>query len=158
MRVLLAVLVCTAIPAATASALSSSASGTFIAIDDAGQPTEKVLRVSQQGGNWKFEDRQPDGSWLDVSCHGGCEHRDSQADDLITFFGAPPPPDIQPECVQNEQYAFCQFIKASEQREGYVLVVRMGEDWMPVSLLRLPDVPDEYAPAPKLEAASAAGL
>ena len=95
----------------SAMAMSSDSVGTFVAIDDGGQPTEKILRVSQTPVGWKFEDRQPDGSWLDVSCHGGCEHRESRLEDLVQFFGAPPPPDIQPECVQNEEYAFCHFLK-----------------------------------------------
>lgn len=142
--------------------MSESASGVFVAIDDGGQPTEKVLRVSQTPVGWKFEDRQPDGSWLDVSCHGGCEHRESTDEDLVDFFGGPPPNDIKPECVQNEQYAFCHFQKTTpgSEREGFVLVVRIAADWLPVSMIRLPDPPgdgdedDDDAPSPKLESAS----
>jgi hypothetical protein len=148
------------VPASAARALSASASGIYIAMDEGGQPTEKVLRVSRAGDAWQFEDRQPDGSWLDVSCHGGCEHRESRPEDLIAFFGSAPPPDIRPECVQNAQYAFCQLVKPSEQREGYVLVVRVGEQWLPVSLVRLPEPPDGEGerPAPRFEAARAPGI
>jgi hypothetical protein len=145
---------------AAALAMSSESVGTFVAIDDGGQPTEKILRVSQTPVGWKFEDRQADGSWLDVSCHGGCEHRESRLEDLVQFFGAPPPPDIQPECVQNEEYAFCHFLKRTpgNEREGFVLVVRINEDWLPVSMVRLPEPPGEgddgdEPPAPKLESA-----
>lgn len=141
-----------------AFALSAESVGTFVAVDDGGQPTEKILRVSQTPVGWKFEDRQADGSWLDVSCHGGCEHRESRLEDLVRFFGAPPPPDIQPECVQNEEYAFCHFMKNTpgNEREGFVLVVRINEDWLPVSMIRLPDPPgglNRDTPLPKLEAA-----
>ena len=51
----------------SAMAMSSDSVGTFVAIDDGGQPTEKILRVSQTPVGWKFEDRQPDGSWLDAA-------------------------------------------------------------------------------------------
>ncbi len=138
--------------------LSGESVGTFIAVDDGGQPTEKILRVSQTPVGWKFEDRQSDGTWLDVSCHGGCEHRESKLEDLVSFFGSPPPPDIQPECVQNEEYAFCHFLKRAPgaEREGFVLVVRINDDWLPVSMIRLPGAPGDDGdkpPAPKLESA-----
>lgn len=154
-----------ALAATVVHAMSANASGVFVAIDDGGQPTEKVLRVSQTPVGWKFEDRQPDGSWLDVSCHGGCEHRESRPEDLVEFFGGPPPGDITPECVQNEQYAFCHFLKTTPgaEREGFVLVVRIATDWLPVSMIRLPGAPtgdgddeegdDGQAPTPKLESA-----
>lgn len=144
MRPILAgLLVCAATLGGAASAMSSKVTGTFVAIDDGGQPTEKILRVSQTPIGWKFEDRQPDGSWLDVSCHGGCEHRESTGEDLVDFFGGPPPGDIKPECVQNEQYAFCHFLKTTpgSEREGFVLVVRVNADWLPVTMIRLPEPP-----------------
>ncbi|MCC2656132.1 MAG: hypothetical protein K0Q76_1240 [Panacagrimonas sp.] len=149
-----------AVSSVAALAMSAGSVGTFVAVDDGGQPTEKILRVSQSPVGWKFEDRQPDGSWLDVSCHGGCEHRESKTEDLVRFFGAPPPPDIQPECVQNEEYAFCHFMKNTpgNEREGFVLVVRINEDWLPVSMIRLPEAPggspdEEEKALPKLESA-----
>lgn len=128
-----------------ALALTPGDAGTFIAVGEDGQPMEKILRVTRTPKEWMFEDRQPDGSWLDVSCHGGCEHRDSKLDDLVRFFGAAPPPGMKPECIQNEQYAFCHLVKETpeQRREGYVLVVRINDDWLPVSLVRLPDRPDE---------------
>lgn len=135
-----------------AQALTPQAAGVFVAIDEDGHPTEKILRVSQTQEGWRFEDRQPDGSWLDVSCHGGCEHRESEVEDLTAFFGAPPPPDIKPECVQNAEYAFCHFMKVTpgSEREGFVLVVRAGQEWVPVSMVRLPEPP---TPTPKFESA-----
>ncbi|TDU30888.1 hypothetical protein DFR24_0245 [Panacagrimonas perspica] len=164
-KILAAVTFLAATLSGSANAMSASASGVFVAVDDAGQPTEKVLRVSHTPVGWKFEDRQPDGSWLDVSCHGGCEHRESAPEDLEEFFGGPPPNDIKPECVQNEQYAFCHFLKTAPgaEREGFVLVVRIAADWLPVSMIRLPGPPQDgddeddddggKAPTPKLESA-----
>lgn len=139
-----------------ASALSSGDTGTFVALDQNGQPVEKILRVSRHPAGWKFEDRQPDGSWLDVSCHGGCEHRPATDDDLLELFGSAPPPNLTPECIVNDQYAFCHFIKKSpeERRDGYVLVVRVEEGWHPVSLLRLPGDGEGRDAAPELEGAS----
>lgn len=126
-----------------ASALTPADAGLYIALNEEGQPVEKVIRVSQAENGWKFEDRQPDGSWLDVSCHGGCEHRESTTEDLVLFFGAPPPPHITPDCVHNLEYAFCHLIgnEPDNPREGYVLVVRAGPDWFPISMQRMPDGP-----------------
>jgi hypothetical protein len=124
-----------------ASALRPADAGLYIALNEDGEPVEKVIRVSQAEKGWKFEDRQPDGSWLDVSCHGGCEHRESTVEDLVVFFGAPPPPHITPDCVHNMEYAFCHLVgnQSENPREGYVLVVRAGADWFPISMKRMPD-------------------
>lgn len=140
-----------ALSAGAAQALAPTDAGVYVAIDEDGRPTEKVFRVSQKPGGWRFEDRLPDGSWMDVSCHGGCDHRASGTEDLIAFFGAPPPDSIKPDCLQNEQFAFCHLTKITpdEASEGYVLVLRMGADWYPVSMVRLPDAPP--APAAPLE-------
>lgn len=131
-----------------ASALTPADAGLYIAVSEDGQPVKKVLRVSQKEQGWKFEDRQPDGSWLDVSCHGGCEHRESTVEDLVTFFGAPPPANITPDCVHNMEYAFCHLVgnQPDNPREGYVLVVRAGDDWFPISMLRMPDDPEAAKP------------
>ncbi|MGQ0696994.1 MAG: hypothetical protein ACT4PZ_02005 [Panacagrimonas sp.] len=144
-----------------ALALTEEDTGTFVALDQQGQPVEKILRVSKRGEAWKFEDRQPDGSWLNVSCHGGCEYRDATLEDLTELFGSDPPPNIRPECVRNEQFAFCHLVRTDggEKVHGYVLVVRIGEEqWHPVNLARLPNPEDgpenDAAPPPKLEAAS----
>ena len=141
-----------------AHALSKADTGIFVAVGEDGEPIGKTIRISQTPVGWKFEDRQPDGSWLDVSCHGGCAHRESRPDDLVDFFGSEPPPGLKPECVQNEQYAFCHFVQATpgQEREGYVLVVRVSEGWLPVSMLKLPGQGPEgedEAPKLKLEAA-----
>lgn len=150
-----------ALAAASAHALGASDAGIFVALNQDGQPIEKILRVTRTPTDWKFEDRQPDGSWLDVSCHGGCQHRNSTVRDLVRFFGTAPPPGLKPDCVQNEQYGFCHFVKTTpdQEKEGYVLVVRIKDRWLPVSLVRLPgspespDAPDAPAPPP-LESAS----
>ncbi len=141
--------------ATAATALTRSDSGTFVALDEDGNPVEKILRVTRQASGWKFEDRQPDGSWLDVSCHGGCDHQPSTGEDLVEMFGAAPPPGLTPECIANAEYAFCHFVKevANERRDGYVLVVRAGASWHPISLLRMPDGEGEQKPRPALEAA-----
>lgn len=131
-------------------ALGDADAGTYLAVGDDGQPLGKVLRVSRDGARWRFEDRRDDGSWLDVSCHGGCEHRPSQVPDLVQFFGAPPPSHIWPDCVHNAEYAFCHLVTANGEREGYVLVVRAGAGWQPLSMLR---VADDQLPAPAREAA-----
>lgn len=134
--------------ASTAWSLDAGQGGTFWVLDSEGQPSGKVFRATAQGAKWKFEDLQPDGSWLDVSCHGGCEHRPSQVQDLVAFFGSPPPPTIRPQCVHNQQFAFCHFVPADPDAavEGYVLVIRDADHWHPLSLVRV--VP--AAPSPQV--------
>lgn len=148
MRCLLALM----IVAMPAWALDAGDAGTFVALDPQGQPIEKVLRVSQAGEDWKFEDRQSDGSWLDVSCHGGCQHHPANANDLVRIFGSPPPPHLKPDCVYNNEYAFCHIlISAPVGGERYALVVKIEDQWLPFNLVR---VPDEAEPLqPELEAA-----
>lgn len=127
--------------ATAATAMKASDAGTFVALDEEGNPVEKILRVTRQSAGWTFEDRQPDGSWLDVSCHGGCDHRPVTGEELVEMFGSAPPPGLTPECIANAEYAFCHFVKEApdERRDGYVLVVRAGTRWHPISLLRLPE-------------------
>lgn len=117
------------------------------------------MRVSRRGDVWKFEDRQPDGSWIDVTCQGGCRHQAASSEEVTEFFGSPPPATIKPECIHNSQYAFCHFSAASGEndREGFALVVKIGERWMPITLARMPESEqDEPLPVdpPHLEAAS----
>lgn len=143
--------------ATAAQALTASDGGTFVALDEEGNPVEKILRITRHPAGWKFEDRQPDGSWLDVSCHGGCDHRPASSEDLLRLFGSEPPPGLKPECIFNTEYAFCHLVKQTErgQQDGYVLVVRWGEAWQPISLARLPNEGEgPPKPAPNLEAAS----
>lgn len=146
--------------ATAAQALGPEDGGTFVALDQDGEPAQKIFRATQRNGKWTFEDRQPDGSWLDVSCHGGCEHIESSAEDMLAFFGGPPPPNIEPECVHNTQFAFCRFLTETQDRElhGYVLVVRVEGEWYPINLLRLPDPEQDAPPAsPPLESAGWTG-
>lgn len=122
-----------------ASALDEQDTGTFLAVDEQAEPLGKVFRVSIEDGRWKFEDRQPDGAWLDVSCHGGCDHLPARPEDLVSWFGAPPPDSIRPECIRNTEFAFCRFHTAQAEHDGYVLVVRINSEWLPITLVRLPE-------------------
>ncbi len=127
----------------TAFALSEDAAGTYVALTEDGQPVEKILRVSKTDSGWRFEDGQPDGSWLDVSCHGGCEHVESGPDDLIRFFGSSPPENVYPECIHNAEFAFCRMVRGERgpEEEGFVLVVRAPQGWYPIPMARVADAP-----------------
>lgn len=136
-------------------ALSEKDEGTFLALDDQGRPIEKILRVSRAGADWKFEDRQPDGSWLDVSCHGGCQHHEANAEDLVRIFGSDPPSHLRPDCIYNNEYAFCHIVFAEpETPERYALIVRIEERWLPFNLVRVPEDGGPEAPAQELESAA----
>jgi hypothetical protein len=136
--------------AGTASALDANDAGTFIAVGDDGEYLEKVLRVTRTAKDWKFEDRQPDGSWVDVSCHGGCEHKPSKAADIERFFGSQPPGGMSIDCVHNAEYAFCHGIKKEDgvPRDLFALVVRGPQGWVPVALFRVPEQAPSTGPNP----------
>lgn len=156
MRILAAVLSlgwALALATVPAFALDTKDGGLFLALDDQGQPIEKALRISRQGQDWKFEDRQPDGSWLDVSCHGGCQHHTASADDLVRIFGSEPPSHLKPDCVYNNEYAFCHIlISPPADTDRYALVVKIEDHWLPFNLLRVPE--DGKPAASPLESAS----
>lgn len=130
-----------AMVAGAVSALDSSHAGTYAAVDQRGQFLEKILRVTRTDTDWKFEDRQPDGSWLDVSCHGGCEHKTSTPAQVREFFNEAPPPGLSIDCVGNEQYAFCHGAKMAQDGPAdlFALIVRIENDWLPVAMVRMPD-------------------
>ncbi|MGQ0622415.1 MAG: hypothetical protein ACT4QA_21315 [Panacagrimonas sp.] len=135
-------------------ALDADDGGTFLALDQQGQPIEKILRVSREGMNWKFEDRQPDGSWLDVTCHGGCQHHEATADDLVRIFGSDPPSHLKPDCIYNNEYAFCHILYAEPATpERYALIVKLEERWLPFNLVRVPEDGHPAAPQRELESA-----
>lgn len=147
--------------ATPAWAMEPSDGGVFVALDEAGEPVRKILRVTHTETGWKFEDQLEDGSWLDVSCHGGCDHVASGSQDLLRFFGALPPDDIRPDCIHNEEYAFCRLERQGPGpgQEGFVLVVRAGQRWQPISMARLagPET-DPSDTAPEIESNEAASL
>lgn len=149
----LAALCLSALATVPAFGLDDEDAGTFVALDPQGQPIEKVLRVSRAGEDWKFEDRQPDGSWLDVSCHGGCQHHPANEHDIVRIFGSPPPAHLKPDCVYNNEYAFCHILVAAPtEEERYALVVKIEDQWLPFNLIRIPEEPPAVPP-PELEAA-----
>lgn len=140
---------------ASAQAMDASDAGTYVAVDPEGAPIGKVLRVSRQGVRWRFEDRQPDGSWVDVSCQGGCDHQPASEADIVRIFGSPPPPHLRPDCIFNQQYAFCRIhAVGAGVPDRHTLMVKIEDRWMAVSLTRLPsDMPQQTPPATTLESA-----
>lgn len=125
--------------AGTAVARDPIDPGLYAMIGDNGQLTGKVMRVTKKAADWQFEDRQPDGSWLDVSCHGGCEHPEADAETVTGLFGSPPPPELQVRCVSNSEYAFCRAVR--ENQEAYSMVVRVPTESgrLVVNMLRSPN-------------------
>ena len=128
--------------------LDASDAGTFVAVDEDAEPIGKMFRATHLDGRWIFEDRQPDGSWLDVTCHGGCQHVPARPQDLEQWFGGPPPASVNPDCVHNQAFAFCRFDTVMPEQDGHVLVVRVGGSWLPVILVRVPGVPQLPEDAP----------
>ena len=104
-------------------ALDAGDIGTYRVINVRGEPTAKVFRLQQSGSAWKIEDKQADGSWVDVTCDTGCELQDSTEADLRRFFPADELSKVALSCVHSEAFAFCRFIRhVGPQERSYLFV------------------------------------
>lgn len=144
-------------------AFDNSDIGAYQAIDQEGNLTDKVFRVIQKSEGWRIEDRQEDGSWLDVTCQGGCPLEEAGEAEIQYYFKAVTPPGVTNHCLHNQAFAFCRIErKLPGQREvGHALVVIVEGEAFPIRLKPLgppgddPDAPpgdDRSAPAPLEEA------
>jgi hypothetical protein len=93
--ILLVVFMAISVPAL---ALDKSDTGTYVVLssgcnptDDpkvCGQPTNMVFFFSSSEKEWSLENRNPDGSWQNVTCDAFCELHKSSQDDMKQFFPA----------------------------------------------------------------------
>jgi hypothetical protein len=81
--------------------------GSYQAIDSEGNLTEKVFRVVHKDDGWRLEDRQEDGTWLDVTCQGGCPLEEASETQIEYWFQAATPKNVTNHCLHNESLAFC---------------------------------------------------
>lgn len=93
--------------AASAAALDRSDVGNYAVIHRDGHVTDFTFFVSLSGGKWNIEQRQPDGSWANVTCTQECVLHESTARDIARFFPASALREMTPSCVHNTAFAFC---------------------------------------------------
>lgn len=140
---------------ASVGAFDSQDVGAYQAIDSEGNLTEKVFRVVQKDDGWRIEDRQQDGSWLDVTCQGGCPLEEASETQIEYWFQAATPRNVTNHCLHNESFAFCRIerLTPGQLEIGHALVVIVEGEAYPIRLKPLEGVGDHpKAPAALEEA------
>jgi hypothetical protein len=123
--------------AASASGMDATDIATYRVISVKNEPTQKLLRLAGASGSWRVEDRQPDGTWKDVTCEGGCKLEESKEGDYRRFFPADDLSSVELSCVHNAAFALCRYSrKAVVGERGYVFVALTEQHPIPLRLQR----------------------
>lgn len=94
---------------ASAIALDMSDVGNYAVVHRDGHVTDFTFFVSRSGKQWNIEQRQPDGSWSNVTCERDCVLHESKDQDIRRFFPEALLKEIIPSCVHNAAFAFCNY-------------------------------------------------
>jgi hypothetical protein len=123
--------------------------GAYQAIDTEGNLTEKVFRVVRKDDGWRLEDRQKDGTWLDVTCQGGCPLEEASETEIEYWFQAATPKNVTNHCLHNESFAFCRIERMTpgQLEIGHALVVIVDGEAHPIRLKPLGGAENPKAPA-----------
>lgn len=106
-----------------ALAIDATDVATYRVMSVKNEPTQKVFRLAGGAGAWRIEDKQPDGTWLDVTCEGGCRLQESTEADFKRFFPADDLSAVIMTCVHNSAFALCRHVQRTVPGErGYVFV------------------------------------
>lgn len=137
MRLHALILVLSLLLPASVHALDATDVGTYRLLDKDRKPTSKVLRLTRGTTAWRVEDKQPDGSWLDVTCEGGCVLSTSTRSDHKRFFPADDVSQVSMTCVHNMAFTLCRYArKATPGERGYVFVALTEKYPIPLGLAR----------------------
>jgi len=121
-----------------ASALEPGDAGNYAVIHRDGRTTDFTFFLSQTDGRWNIEQRQPDGSWINVTCTTNCLLRESAPSDLARFFSENEITETQPACIHNQAFAFCRknTLLHPDEKE-YTLVALMMPRPLQIQLRKL---------------------
>lgn len=123
--------------AGEASAIDASDVASYRVISTKNEPTQKIMRLEGGPGAWRIEDKQPDGTWKDVTCEGGCRLEDSTESDFKRFFPADDLTAVKMTCLHNAAFALCRYSrKAVVGERGYVFVALTEQYPIPLRLQR----------------------
>ena len=137
MRTRFAALLLVAGVAGPAAAIDATDVGTYRIISVKNEPTPKLLRLAGGPGSWRVEDKQPDGTWQDVTCKGGCRLEESSESDFKRFFPADDLSAVKMTCLHNGAFALCRYGRKSVAGErGYVFVALTEQYPIPLRLER----------------------
>jgi hypothetical protein len=111
--------------------------GTYRIISVKNEPTQKVLRFIGAPAAWRVEDRQHDGTWMDVTCEGGCRLQESTENDFKKFFPTDDLSAVKMTCVHNSAFALCRYSrKAIPGERGYVFIALTEQYPIPLRMRR----------------------
>ena len=123
--------------AGSASALDASDIGIYRILNQQGELTPKFFRLAGTPNAWRLEDKQPDGTWVDVTCQGGCKLKTSDEADHRRFFPADDLSKVSISCVYNDAFAFCRYSRSAFPSErGYVFVALTEQHPVPLRVAR----------------------
>ncbi len=123
---------------ANSYALDSSDVGTYAVVHRDGHVTNFTFYASVSATKWNIEQKVPNGSWSNVTCETDCILRESNPKAIRRFFPASVLKDIEPNCVHNSAFAFCNFTHTSRPgSKGYVMVALVTQQPTPVRLRKL---------------------
>lgn len=127
-----------AFASASAYALDVSDVGTYAVVHRDGHVTDFKFFASLSANQWKIEQKNPDGSWSSVTCQKNCILRESDKSIINRFFPANILNDIDPSCVHNSAFAFCNFTSRSRPgSKSYVMIALVTPQPTPVWLKKL---------------------
>jgi len=109
-----------------ALALDQSDVGDYALVHVDGHVTDMIFRVSHPPDKWKVENRQPDGSWQDVSCEAGCLLVDSSGADVERFLGEIPNGRAA-TCIHNSSFAICRVTDQARPAERQYVFVALTQ-------------------------------
>ena len=137
MKTRFAALLLLAALALNAFAIDATDVATFRVVSVKNEPTQKLMRLAGRPGAWRIEDQQPDGTWQDVTCQGGCQLGESNESDFKRFFPSDDLSGVKMTCVHNKAFALCRYSRASVPGEkGYVFVALTEQYPIPLRLQR----------------------
>ena len=123
---------------ATASVLDTSDVGTHVIIHQGGHVTGFPFFVSLSGDTWNTEQRKPDSSWSNVTCERDCILHASKQLDIARFFPASALADIDPSCMHNTAFAFCNYtLRSHPERKDYIFIALVTSQPTPLRLKKL---------------------
>lgn len=123
---------------ASASALDKTDIGHYAVIHRDGHVTDFTFFVSLTDGKWNLEQRQPDGSWSNVTCTSGCTLQESKAQEIARFFPATTLKEISPSCVHNTAFAFCSYtLRSHPESKEYAFIALVTPQPTPLRLKKL---------------------
>ncbi|MDD2685949.1 MAG: hypothetical protein PHY62_07315 [Gallionella sp.] len=123
---------------ANTAALDQSDVGNYAVVHRDGHVTEFNFFVSLSGEQWNIEQRQPDGTWTNVTCTENCVLQKSNEQDIARFLPQDTREKINLSCVHNTAFAFCSISpREAPENKAHLLIALVQSPPIPLKLKKL---------------------